>query len=140
MYFARIGASAAPTLLSLLRLMAGLMFMQHGLQKHVGFPVPAAMGFPPAGSLLWFGGFIELICGLLIAIGFLTRPAAFLASGMTAFAYFLFHAGRSFYPIVNMGELAVLYCFTFLYIAAVGAGPWSVDGALGIRHPLARYS
>lgn len=121
----------SPRLLSLMRLMAGLLFMQHGTQKLLGIPNFPAAGAPPMGSLMWFGGIIELGCGLLIAIGLLTRPAAFLASGMCAAAYFLFHAQRSFFPIVNAGELAALYCFVFLYIAAAGPGPLSVDAKLG---------
>jgi putative oxidoreductase len=85
---------------------------------------------PGAFSLLWFGGLIELIGGVLLAIGLFTRPVAFLASGMCAFAYFLFHAGGGFYPILNRGELAALYSFVFLYITFAGPGPWSVDAAL----------
>ena len=123
----------SPRLLSVLRLMAGLLFMQHGTQKLLGFPNLPANGAPAMGSLLWFGGIIELSCGLLIAIGLLTRPAAFLASGMCAAAYFLFHAPRSFFPIINVGELAALYCFVFLYFCAAGPGPWSVDAKLGRR-------
>jgi putative oxidoreductase len=75
-------------------------------------------------------GLIELVCGALLVIGLLTRPAAFLLSGMTAVAYFWAHAPRGFFPILNAGELAVLYCFVFLYLAAAGAGPWSVDRIL----------
>lgn len=126
-----IAAAWAPRLLSLLRLMAGLFFMEHGTQKLLGFPVPPASGAPAMGSLLWVGGIIELGCGLLIAIGFFTRPAAFLASGMSAAAYFLFHAPRSFFPVVNGGELAALYCFVFLYLCAAGPGPWSLDAKAG---------
>lgn len=128
-----LASSWSPRLLSLMRLMAGLLFMQHGTQKLLGIPNFPANGAPPMGSLLWIGGLIELGCGLLIAIGLLTRPAAFLASGMCAAAYFLFHAQRSFFPIVNQGELAALYCFVFLYLAAAGPGPWSVDAKLGRR-------
>lgn len=130
---ADIGSVWAPRLLSILRIMAGLLFLQHGAQKLLGFPVPPANGQPAMGTLLWFGGIIELVGGALIAIGFFTRPVAFLASGMTAVAYFFFHASRSFYPIVNAGELAALYSFVFLYLAAAGAGPWSVDAAMGRR-------
>ena len=124
-------ATWAPRLLSLMRLMAGLLFMQHGTQKLLGIPTFPANGAPALGTLLWFGGIIELVGGLLIAIGLFTRPAAFLASGMCAAAYFLFHAQRNFFPIVNQGELAALYCFVFLYLAAAGAGPWSLDAKLG---------
>ena len=140
MSISTVAAAWSPRLLSVLRLMAGLLFMQHGTQKLLGFPNFPANGAPGVGSLLWFGGIIELVCGILIAIGFLTRPAAFLASGMCAAAYFLFHAQRSFFPILNGGELAALYCFVFLYLAATGAGPWSVDAKLGRTHPLARWA
>lgn len=128
-----LGARLAPHFLSLMRLMAGLLFMQHGTQKLLAFPAASASGMPAIGTLLWFGGLIELVAGLLIAVGFMTRAAAFLASGMCAFAYFLFHAQRSFFPILNGGELAALYCFVFLYIAAAGAGPWSVEAILRRR-------
>ncbi len=130
---ADMGRLWAPRCLSLLRLMAGLFFMQHGTQKLLGFPTFPANGAPAMGTLLWFGGVIELGGGLLIAIGLFTRPAAFLASGMAAFAYFLFHSGRGFFPILNGGELAALYCFVFLYLAAAGPGPLSVDAIMGGR-------
>ncbi len=116
-------------MLSVLRIMAGLLFMQHGTQKLLGFPVPSPNGTPAMFSLLWVGGVIELVGGALLAIGLFTRPVAFLASGMCAAAYFLFHTS-SFYPIVNRGELAALYCFVFLYLAAAGPGPWSVDAMM----------
>lgn len=131
MSFTTFASTWSPRLLSLMRLMAGLLFMQHGTQKLLGFPNLPANGAPAMGSLLWFGGIIELTCGFLIAIGFVTRPAAFLASGMCAAAYFLFHAQRSFFPIINAGELAALYCFVFLYISAAGPGPLSVDAKFG---------
>lgn len=140
MSLANLTAAWSPRLLSVMRLMAGLLFLQHGTQKLLGFPTFPANGAPAMGSLLWFGGIIELVCGLLIAIGLLTRPAAFLASGMCAAAYFLFHAQRNFFPILNGGELAALYCFVFLYLAATGAGPWSVDAKLGRTGPLARWA
>jgi putative oxidoreductase len=78
-------------------------------------------------SMPGYAGFIELACGILLVLGLFTRPAAFLASGMTAVAYFYAHAPQGFFPILNRGELAVLYCFVFLYLAAAGAGPWSID-------------
>ena len=126
-----IGAVWAPRILSVLRIMAGLLFMQHGAQKLLGFPTFPANGAPAMGTLLWFGGVIELLGGFLIAIGLLTRPTAFVASGMTAVAYWMFHAGRGFFPILNAGELAALYSFAFLYLAAAGGGPWSVDALIG---------
>ena len=121
----------APRLLSVLRIAAGLFLLQHGTQKFLGFPAyPAGSAAPGAMTLPWFAGVIELVCGALIALGLFTRPAAFLASGMTAVAYWLVHGPMSFFPILNRGELAALYCFVFLYICVAGPGPWSVDAAL----------
>ena len=113
---------------ALLRIMAGFMFSFHGAQKILG----VLSDFQPAvGSQMWFGGLIELAGGLLVMIGFQTRWAAFLASGTMAVAYIQFHwkfqMGSGFFPAVNQGELAVLYCFVFLYIACRGAGKWGVD-------------
>jgi putative oxidoreductase len=113
---------------TLLRIVAGFMFSVHGAQKIFG----VLSGYqPPFGSQLWFGGIMELVCGLLIMVGFQTRWAAFLASGEMAVAYFQFHwkfqLGPAFFPIVNKGELAALYCFVFLFIATRGGGKWSVD-------------
>ena len=113
---------------ALMRIMAGFMFSFHGVQKILG----VLSDFQPAmGSQLWFGGLIELICGLLILVGFQTRWAAFLASGEMAVAYFQFHwkfqMGPEFFPAVNKGELAVLYCFVFLFIACRGGVKWSLD-------------
>jgi putative oxidoreductase len=115
---------------AIFRIVAGLLFAMHGTQKVLGFP-PGDMGKPAVGSLPWISGAIELVCGLAIAIGLLTSLAAFLASGEMAVAYFMVHAKNGFWPILNKGELAVLYCFVFLYIAAHGAGIWSIDGARG---------
>ncbi len=121
----------APRVLSILRIMAALLLLQHGTQKFLGFPAfPAGRSAPAMMSMSWLAGVIELVCGCLMAIGLFTRPAAFLASGMTAVAYWLVHAGQNFYPILNGGELAALYCFVFLYIAVAGPGPWSVDAKL----------
>ncbi len=113
---------------ALLRIMAGFMFSFHGVQKVLGI----LSDFQPAvGSQLWVGGVIELVCGLLILIGFQTRWAAFLASGEMAVAYFQLHwkfqMGAQFFPAINKGELAVLYCFIFLLIACRGGVKWSVD-------------
>jgi putative oxidoreductase len=113
-------------LLSILRIVSGLLFMQHGLMKLFSFPGPFARAIA-TGELVWFAAVIELVGGLLLVLGLFTRPAAFICSGLMAFAYFMGHAGRSFYPILNGGNLAVLYCFVFLYIAAAGPGPWSMD-------------
>ncbi len=117
---------------SLLRIMAGFLFSFHGAQKILGLLTDPNMR-PPVGSELWFGGMIELVCGLMILAGFLTHLAAFLASGQMAVAYFQFHwkfaTDNNFFPIVNHGELAVLYCFLFLFIATKGGGKWSVDSS-----------
>jgi len=116
--------------LSVLRVVAGLLVMQHGLQKLLSFPTPFAR--PVAmGELIWFAGLIEIVGGILVVIGFQTRIAAFVLSGLLAFAYFIGHASRGFYPIVNGGNLAVLYCFVFLYLATAGPGPWSLDAKRG---------
>ncbi|MCG3176492.1 MAG: hypothetical protein MOGMAGMI_01447 [Candidatus Omnitrophica bacterium] len=112
----------------LLRLMSGLLFAFHGAQKILGV---LSEHRPPVGSQIWVGGLIELVGGVLIAAGFLTRPAAFLCSGTMAVAYFQFHwkfqGGAQFFPAVNQGEMAVIYCFVFLYIACRGAGKWALD-------------
>ena len=117
----------APRILSVMRMVVGLLLLEHGTQKFLGFPAYVTGGAPAAMSPSWYAGLIELVCGALIAVGFLTRPAAFLASGMTAVAYFMVHAPRSFFPINNGGELAIVYCFVLLYLAAVGGGAWSLD-------------
>jgi putative oxidoreductase len=119
---------------ALLRIVAGAMFALHGAQKILGFPVAA--GKPEMFSQLWFGGIIELVGGTLIALGLFTRPAALLASGTMAVAYFQFHWKLAmdhwkFLPAVNQGELAVLYCFVFLVFAMSGAGGYSLDARRG---------
>jgi len=116
-----------PQLFAILRIVAGLMFAMHGTQKLFGWP--GGKG-PVDMPIMKLAGGIELVGGILIAIGFLAGWAAFLASGQMAVAYFKVHAPDGVWPILNHGELAVLYCFLFLYIAAHGAGTWSVDGAL----------
>jgi len=120
-----------PQLLSVLRFMAGLEILQHGTAKILHFPTVAQMANLPIGSLSWVGGIIELVGGTLMVIGLFTRPTAFILCGFTAVAYFMVHASKSFFPILNGGELAVLYCFVFLYLVAAGPGPWSVDAARG---------
>jgi putative oxidoreductase len=125
-------AAWAPRLLSLLRIVTALLFMQHGLQKLIGFPAGSTPQ-PPVGSLFWFGGILEAFGGILLLIGLFSRPVAFLLAGEMAVAYWLFHAPRSFYPILNGGDAAILYCFVFLYLAAAGPGPWSIDAAHGRR-------
>jgi putative oxidoreductase len=124
-----IPASWSGPLLSVLRIVTALAFMQHGLSKFFGFP-PSPMPFPsPLPPMLIAAGAIELVGGALLVIGLLTRPVAFIASGMCAVGYFLAHAGMGvkFFPLVNQGETILLYTFIFLYLAAAGAGPWSVD-------------
>ena len=116
-----------------LRFVAGFMFFWHGAQKVLGLATTKAG--PELFSQMWFGGVIEVVAGILIALGLFTRAAAFLASGQMAVAYIQFHwkgaLGASFLPIVNKGELAVLYCFVFLFICLRGAGPISIDRQLG---------
>lgn len=120
-----------PQVLSVLRFMAGLEILQHGTAKILHFPAVAQMAHVQIGSLAGIGGLIELIGGTLMVIGLFTRPTAFILCGFTAVAYFMVHASKSFFPILNGGELAVLYCFVFLYIFAAGPGPWSIDAARG---------
>jgi putative oxidoreductase len=115
-------------LLSVLRIVTGLLYLEHGTAKLLGFP-HSAMAAPPQMSLFWFAGVMELVGGALILIGLFTRPVAFLLAGEMAIAYWMIHAPKSPFPLVNMGEGAILFCFIFLYLAAAGAGPWSVDGA-----------
>jgi putative oxidoreductase len=115
---------AAPYLLSVLRIVIAFLFMAHGTQKLFSFPAAFPMELD---TLLWVAGVLEVFGGLLVLIGLFTRPVAFILSGQMAFAYFMAHAERSFWPLLNGGEAAVLYCFVFLYIAAAGAGPLSVD-------------
>jgi putative oxidoreductase len=120
-------ASWSPRLLSVLRVVAAFLFMQHGTQKLFSFPAPRAAGEPPLLSLLGVAGMLELFGGLLLLLGLFTRPVAFVLSGMMAVAYFMAHAPQGFWPLLNGGELAALYCFVFLYLAAVGGGEWSLE-------------
>ena len=122
-----------PYALSLLRLIAGLLFLEHGTAKFLDFPHNPAYQRLVVGSLPGVGGLIELVCGLLIAVGLGTRVAAFVASGEMAVAYFLAHAPRSFFPLLSGGELAIMFCFTFLYLAAAGGGAVSLDALIGRR-------
>jgi len=122
--------SWSPNILSILRISSGLFLLQHGTGKILGFPEVASFANVQIVSLSGAAGLIELIGGIMFTIGLLTQPVAFVLSGFTAVAYFLAHAGRGFYPIVNGGELAALYCFVFLYFTFAGAGPWSVDALI----------
>ena len=125
-----------PQLHALLRIVTGLLFLEHGTAKLFGFPVfPEGMPHP-LPTLILASAIIELVCGLLVAVGLFTRLAAFIAAGEMAVAYFMAHFPKSFWPIVNMGEPAILYCFIFLFLAAAGAGAWSVDGARVRNEPI----
>jgi putative oxidoreductase len=123
--------SYAPQIYAIMRIVVGLLFFCHGLQKVFGL-FGGLNGAPaPLFSMMGLAGIIELICGLLVALGLFTGYAAFIASGEMAAAYFIAHFPMGFWPIENQGELAVFYCFVFLYIAARGSGIWSVDDSLG---------
>ena len=119
----------APWLLSALRIVAGFLYMAHGTQKLFNFPVSAGTAPRALNAMMTTAGILECFGGLLILIGLFTRPVAFVLSGQMAVAYFMAHASRAFWPILNGGELAALYCFLFLYFAVAGPGPWSIDGA-----------
>ncbi len=120
----------APRMLSVLRIMTGLLFFFHGTAKLFGYP-PTEHAFPELWSLSWIAGVLDLVGGVLIVLGLFTRPAAFILAGEMAFAYFLAHASENFFPIVNGGELSILFCFIFLYLFAAGGGVWSLDRAMG---------
>ena len=121
--------SWSPYLLSILRIVVAFLFIQFGTGKV--FALPAAImpegGTAPFGTLAWFAGFLETFGGLFILLGLFTRPVAFLLSGEMAFAYFIGHAPQGFWPVLNQGHSAILFCFVFLYFSSVGAGPWSLD-------------
>lgn len=118
-----------PELRALLRIVVALLFMEHGLAKLLHFPVPQPGVPDPLPPILLAAAIIEVVGGALIALGLFTRLAAFICAGEMAIGYFMFHFPQSFWPIVNGGEAAILYCFVFLYFAAAGPGAWSVDGA-----------
>ena len=120
----------APYLLAALRMVAGLLFLAHGIVKLFGFPPDAAPGQQELLSLLGIAAVIEVVTGMLIVLGLFTRAAAFLASGEMAVAYWIAHAPQSLYPAVNGGDAAILFCFVFLYVAAAGPGAFSLDGLL----------
>jgi putative oxidoreductase len=121
--------SWSPWLLSLLRIVAAFLFIAHGTQKLLGAPVAEPRPTAELMSLMGVAGVLETFGGALLLIGLLTRPVAFILAGEMAVAYFMSHAPRGFWPVLNQGEPAVLYCFLFLYLAAAGGGPWSVDAA-----------
>jgi putative oxidoreductase len=119
----------APRLLSILRIVAALIFMEHGTQKLLGFP-PSENPSPELLSLSGIAGILELVGGALLVLGLFTRPVAFILSGEMAVAYWMAHAPDSFFPVNNGGDAAILYCFVFLYLAAAGGGAWSLDNAM----------
>jgi putative oxidoreductase len=120
-------ATWAPRLLSVLRIVAGLQLLEHGTQKFFSFPARAAAAAPELTSLLGVQGCIEIVGGVLLILGLFTQPAAFILAGDMAAAYFIAHFPKSFFPALNMGDAAILFCFVFLYMAAAGGGPWSID-------------
>ena len=122
----------APRILSIVRIMVGLLFMEHGTAKLLGFPASTSAA-PALFELLWFSGLIELVGGALVAVGLVTRIAAFIMSGEMAIGYFMVHAPRNFFPMLNQGDAAVLYCFIFLYFAVAGGGDWSLDRLISRR-------
>jgi putative oxidoreductase len=119
-----------PRALSVLRIVAGLMIIEHGMAKLLGWPVVPAFAKLQLLSQLGVAGCIELIGGALVTVGLFTQPVAFILSGEMAVAYFMVHAPRGFYPLLNGGTLAIMYCFAFLYLSTAGAGPWSLDAAM----------
>ena len=127
-------ATWSPRMLSVLRIMTGLLFLEHGTQKLFAFPGPG----PALTTLLVVQALLELVGGILILIGLFTRPVAFILAGDMAVAYFMAHAPRGFFPTLNGGQLAILFCFVFLYLFVAGGGVWSVDEQRSGRRALAR--
>lgn len=124
---ASILARWAPLMLSVLRIVAGLLFLEHGTQKLLMFPPGEHAGGADFMTLVWWSGAVELVTGALLALGLFTRLAAFLAAGEMAIGYWMVHAPQNFFPVNNMGDGAILYCFIFLYLLFAGPGPWSLD-------------
>lgn len=125
-----------PQLLAVLRIVVALLFIEHATIKLFGFPPGGMPGPQPIASLLGAAAIIELVTGVLVLLGLWTRLAAFVASGEMAVAYFMFHGFKGFWPAVNMGEAAILFCFVFLYLAAAGPGAWSIDGSRTRNAPI----
>jgi putative oxidoreductase len=121
---------------AILRIVVGLLFLEHALIKLAGFPPGGKPGLQEVGSFLWIAGVIELVTSVLITLGLFTRVAAFVAAGEMAVGYWMVHAKTSFYPAVNMGEAAILYCFVFLYLAAAGPGAWAIDNIWRRNEPI----
>jgi putative oxidoreductase len=119
-------ATWSPRVLSILRIIIGLLFLEHGTSKFLSLPVSPMTGVAPT-SLSGINGMIELVGGVLIVLGLFTRPVAFILAGDMAVAYFIAHGPRGFFPLLNGGELAIIYCFVFLYLAVAGGGEWSID-------------
>jgi len=120
-------AAWTPRVLSILRIITGLLIIQHGMGKIIGWPVFPGYANVQPFSLVGTAGFLELIGGALLILGLCTRPVAFVLAGEMAFAYFIGHYPKGFLPLINGGTLAILYCFTCLYLSTAGAGPWSID-------------
>jgi putative oxidoreductase len=119
-----------PRLLSVIRIILGFLFMPHGAQKLFGFMAPPQWSTPPIFSLVGIAGALEFFGGLLILLGLFTRPVAFILSGLMAVGYFMVHAPQGFWPLQNKGELAVIYCWLFLFLSVAGGGDWSLDRLL----------
>lgn len=130
MNFERFSAWA-PQWLSIVRIMSALLFLEHGTQKLFGFPSAGGDGGSGLSAMMGTQGAIEVVGGILLAIGLFTRPVAFILSGNMAVAYFMAHAPQSFFPVLNGGDASILYCFIFLYFFFAGGGSWSVDAARG---------
>jgi putative oxidoreductase len=126
-------AEWAPRMLSVLRIVAALLFMGHGVQKLFGFPAPPPFGMPAPLTLIWDAAILEFAGGLLLLFGVFTRPVAFVLSGEMAVAYWMAHGPRNPFPVLNGGDAAILFCFVFLYLFAAGGGAWSVDQYLRQR-------
>jgi putative oxidoreductase len=124
-------ATWTPRLHAIFRIVLSILFLAHGLVKLFGFPAGAQPGQVPLISLFGLAAVLELVGGVAILFGAFTRPVAFILSGEMAVAYFMVHAPQGFFPVLNGGELAIIYCFAFLYFAAAGAGPWSIDAKRG---------
>ncbi|MBR1175315.1 DoxX family protein [Bradyrhizobium sp. KB893862 SZCCT0404] len=127
-------AKWAPRVLTVLRVVTALLFLEHATMKLLQFPAPIPGVAYPLPAIMIIAGAIEVITGVLIAVGLFTRIAAFIASGEMAAAYFMAHAPHGFWPALNMGELAILFCFIFFYLAFVGGGAWALDN---VRRPIA---
>ena len=122
----------APRVLSILRIVAAVLFFEHGSQKLFDMPPRAAGGAgPELFSLIWFAGALEVVGGILLLLGLFTRPVAFILSGQMAFAYWMAHAPKSPFPVLNGGDGSILFCFIFLYLVFAGAGAWSLDAKRG---------